>query len=211
MRSLAQEMQTVLREPLCIRVSGGRFDFPRHASFAAIKIVMWWEAEFFVAFRRPSGLSSTGQGSAGQVDDDAALGARPKPSEFILLVIETAEALLGDGHSRLFLFILIRSILRYVLRLIEKKMQYFYGLNILRLAIAYENSSWLHIYCFPEKLDDCVNITINFFEQSSSKYPIFLRKAFLWYRGWWETPNNYICSRKNCMTESCLRANSYYI
>jgi hypothetical protein len=87
-------MQTVLRETLCIRVSGGRFDFPRHASFAAIKIVIWWEAEFMAAFKRPSGLSSTNQDDA-QNADDGEVVKRTLPNEFILLVVETSEQLLG--------------------------------------------------------------------------------------------------------------------
>lgn len=90
-----QEMQTVLREPLCIRISGGKLDFPRHASFAAIKIVTWWEADFAAAFKRPSGLSSTGDGMASSVDSEDGVIKRIQPSDFILLVVDTAEQLLG--------------------------------------------------------------------------------------------------------------------
>lgn len=31
-------------------------DFPRYASYAAIKLVLWWEDEFLAGFRRNSGL-----------------------------------------------------------------------------------------------------------------------------------------------------------
>ncbi|XP_011881191.1 PREDICTED: uncharacterized protein LOC105569377 [Vollenhovia emeryi] len=93
-----QEMQTVLREPLCIRISGGRLDFPRHASFAAIKIVTWWEADFVAAFRRASGLSSSENGSASSVDSEDVVIKRIQPSDFILLVVDTAEQLLEHLH-----------------------------------------------------------------------------------------------------------------
>lgn len=88
-----QEMQTVLREPLCIRISGGKLDFPRHASFAAIKIVTWWEADFVTAFKRASGLSSTENETASN-----GVIKRIQPSDFILLVVDTAEQLLGTSH-----------------------------------------------------------------------------------------------------------------
>lgn len=92
-------MQTVLREPLCIRISGGKLDFPRHASFAAIKIVTWWEADFTAAFKRASGLSSTENGSASSADNEDGVIKRIKPSDFILLVVDTAEQLLGTFYS----------------------------------------------------------------------------------------------------------------
>ncbi|XP_011496322.1 PREDICTED: uncharacterized protein LOC105360970 [Ceratosolen solmsi marchali] len=93
-----QDMQTVLREPLCIRVCGGKFDFPRHASFAAIKIVIWWEAEFMAAFKRPSGLSSGNQDNV-ENDNDSGVVKKTLPSEFILLVVETSEQLLEHLHT----------------------------------------------------------------------------------------------------------------
>ncbi|XP_031785557.1 uncharacterized protein LOC100116243 isoform X1 [Nasonia vitripennis] len=93
-----QEMQTVLREQVCVRVSGGKFDFPRHASFAAIKIVTWWEAEFMAAFNRPSGLSSASQDSS-VLAGDGAVVKKTQPSEFILLVVETSKQLLEHLHT----------------------------------------------------------------------------------------------------------------
>ncbi|XP_018401787.1 PREDICTED: uncharacterized protein LOC108778955 [Cyphomyrmex costatus] len=94
-----QEMQTVLREPLCIRISGGRLDFPRHASFAAIKIVTWWEADFTAAFKRASGLSSSGNESASSIDSEEGVIKRIQPSDFIMLVVDTAEQLLEHLHT----------------------------------------------------------------------------------------------------------------
>lgn len=91
-------MQTVLREPLCIRISGGKLDFPRHASFAAIKIVAWWEADFAAAFKRASGLSSTENETASSTDNEGVI-KRIQPSEFILLVVDTAEQLLGISYE----------------------------------------------------------------------------------------------------------------
>lgn len=90
-------MQTVLRERLCIRVSGGKLDFPRHASFAAIKMVTWWEAEFLITFKRPSGLTTVGckAKKEHETDDGTAVIKNVLPSEFILMVVDTADQLLG--------------------------------------------------------------------------------------------------------------------
>lgn len=46
-----QKNQTVLSENICRGVVGGRLDFPRSASFAAVKIVLWLEEEFIIAFQ----------------------------------------------------------------------------------------------------------------------------------------------------------------
>ncbi|XP_037905306.1 uncharacterized protein LOC119647992 isoform X2 [Hermetia illucens] len=51
-----QEFQSVLQERLCPGVVGGKLDFPLYASFAAIKIVLWWEDEYFAAYKKYSGL-----------------------------------------------------------------------------------------------------------------------------------------------------------
>lgn len=48
---LFQSNQTVLSETVCPGVVGGRLDFPRTASFAAVKIVLWLEEEFSIAFK----------------------------------------------------------------------------------------------------------------------------------------------------------------
>ncbi|VVD04678.1 unnamed protein product [Leptidea sinapis] len=48
--------QTVLSEKICCGVVGGRLDFPRSASFAAVKIVLWLEEEFSIAFKQGSGM-----------------------------------------------------------------------------------------------------------------------------------------------------------
>lgn len=51
LNDLLQNNQTVLQENICGGVVGGRLDFPRSASFASVKLVMWWEEEFIAAFR----------------------------------------------------------------------------------------------------------------------------------------------------------------
>ncbi|XP_015188983.1 PREDICTED: uncharacterized protein LOC107073068 isoform X3 [Polistes dominula] len=94
-----QEMQTVLREALCIRVSGGKLDFPRHASFAAIKIVMWWEAEFLITFKRSSGLSTVKCKNLTELEANDGVVKNVQPSEFILMVVDTADQLLEHLHT----------------------------------------------------------------------------------------------------------------
>lgn len=37
-----QQHQTVLQETICAGIVGGKLDFPRYASFAAVKIVLWF-------------------------------------------------------------------------------------------------------------------------------------------------------------------------
>ncbi|XP_015123677.1 uncharacterized protein LOC107045817 [Diachasma alloeum] len=93
-----QAKQTVLRESLCGRVSGGKLDFPRHASFAAIKIVKWWEAEFFIAFRYPSGLCVSTEPMATSVEGEEVIKKTP-PSEFILLVVDTSQLFIEHLHA----------------------------------------------------------------------------------------------------------------
>lgn len=48
--------QMVLQENLCAGVVGGILDFPHYASFAAVKLVLWWEQEYFMTFRKSSRL-----------------------------------------------------------------------------------------------------------------------------------------------------------
>ncbi|XP_076629595.1 uncharacterized protein LOC143345892 isoform X1 [Colletes latitarsis] len=94
-----QEMQTVLKEPLCVRICGGKLDFPRHASFAAIKIVAWWELDYQAAFNRHSGLTkSTAHETVTSADSGDGVIKKIQPSEFILLVVDTAEDLLEHLH-----------------------------------------------------------------------------------------------------------------
>ncbi|XP_043581466.1 uncharacterized protein LOC122567202 isoform X4 [Bombus pyrosoma] len=94
-----QEMQTVLKEPLCSRISGGKLDFPRHASFVAVKIVTWWEADFQAAFNRHSGLTSLMENKSSTiVENEERVIKKISPSEFVLLVVDTADKLLEHLH-----------------------------------------------------------------------------------------------------------------
>ncbi|XP_015437868.1 PREDICTED: uncharacterized protein LOC107193012 [Dufourea novaeangliae] len=94
-----QEMQTVLKEPLCTRICGGKLDFPRHASFAAIKIVTWWELDFQAAFKRHSGFATSDEcETAGSVGNEDRVIKQIQPSEFMLTVVDTAEQLLEHLH-----------------------------------------------------------------------------------------------------------------
>jgi protein KIAA0825 len=51
-----KQNQVVLQETICSGIVGGRLDFPRYASFASVKIVLWLEDEYFAAYSRHSGL-----------------------------------------------------------------------------------------------------------------------------------------------------------
>lgn len=101
---MIQEMQTVLKEPLCLRISGGKLDFPRHASFVAVKIVAWWEADFQAAFKRHSGLTSLMEEnkSSATADNEERVIKTIPPSEFVLLVVDTADKLLGKNCNNNF-------------------------------------------------------------------------------------------------------------
>lgn len=47
----------MLQETICPGIIGGKLDFPRSASFAAVKLAVWWEEEYVAAYRKPSGWS----------------------------------------------------------------------------------------------------------------------------------------------------------
>uniref|UniRef100_A0A1B6D4N8 Uncharacterized protein n=1 Tax=Clastoptera arizonana TaxID=38151 RepID=A0A1B6D4N8_9HEMI len=49
-----ENKQVVLQENLCVGVVGGLLDFPHYSSFAAVKMIMWWEEEYVAAFRTNS-------------------------------------------------------------------------------------------------------------------------------------------------------------
>ncbi|XP_020709486.2 uncharacterized protein LOC105688635 [Athalia rosae] len=93
-----QEKQTVLRETICTGISGGKLDFPRHASFAATKIVAWWEAEFTTTFKESSGLSSTGMKDTGLANCGGVV-KHSEPAEFVTMIVDTSEQLLEHLHT----------------------------------------------------------------------------------------------------------------
>lgn len=86
----------MLQETTCTTVVGGHLDFPRYASFAAVKLVLWWEEEFVAAYRRNSGFLRrniyTGE------DNSRACGGMIKssdPLKFVNLITTSADQLLG--------------------------------------------------------------------------------------------------------------------
>lgn len=101
MFSGAQAKQSILQEPICAGVVGGRLDFPQSASFAAVKVVMWWEDEFAAGFRRNSGLvaqkkSAKPEESAEEGEEEIVKNS--DPGKFANAVIKSAEQLLGKTN-----------------------------------------------------------------------------------------------------------------
>ncbi|PSN52582.1 hypothetical protein C0J52_13082 [Blattella germanica] len=103
-----QAHQTVLQENLCPGVVGGLLDFPHYASFAAVKLVLWWEEEYVAAFHCPSGLLE--QANEEQVDrtdseefdrgcGGIAVAKTSVPTEFVNLVSDSAGQLLEHLHT----------------------------------------------------------------------------------------------------------------
>nr|CAD7265349.1 unnamed protein product [Timema shepardi] len=96
-----QAHQTVLQENLCPGVVGGLLDFPRYASFAAVKLVLWWEEEYVAAFRGPSGLLETATEDKEDEEDRGCGGVAKNsaPGEFVSVVTQSASMLLEHLHT----------------------------------------------------------------------------------------------------------------
>ncbi|CAB3379611.1 Hypothetical predicted protein [Cloeon dipterum] len=92
-----EEHQTVLQENLCLGAVGGPFDFPRYASFAAVKLVKWWEEEFYSCFHHPSGLMEPPEKQE-QPKEEVSVKKLPA-SEFVEMVQQSAEKLLEHLHT----------------------------------------------------------------------------------------------------------------
>lgn len=89
-----------MQESLCTSVAGGRLDFPRHASFAAVKLVLWWEEEYVAAYRRGSGLLTSCSNQECDDTDDFSRGCggiikSSDPNKFITLITKSADELLS--------------------------------------------------------------------------------------------------------------------
>ncbi|XP_053688770.1 uncharacterized protein LOC128737999 [Sabethes cyaneus] len=98
--------QKVLQENICPGVVGGKLDFPRSASFASVKIVVWLEDEYFAAYRKNSGLlhlSDVLQDHYGKDTDEAAgcggIVKSSDPEKFVLLVVKSVDNLLEHLHT----------------------------------------------------------------------------------------------------------------
>lgn len=93
----------MLQELLCTSVFGGKLDFPRHASFAAVKLVIWWEEEYVAAYRKSSGLFRTSNEL--EIDEEDLGGGcggivkASDPNKFVNLITKSAEQLLSKYHS----------------------------------------------------------------------------------------------------------------
>ncbi|XP_017126773.1 uncharacterized protein LOC108145722 isoform X1 [Drosophila elegans] len=92
-----QTHQRVLQEPICSGVVGGKLDFPRYASFAAIKLIRWWEDEYFASYRKPSGLLHT-EKEMNEGDFSSVTVKTSDPDKFVQLVTKSADLLLEHVH-----------------------------------------------------------------------------------------------------------------
>ncbi|KAI4457536.1 hypothetical protein MML48_7g00003443 [Holotrichia oblita] len=94
--------QSVLQESICPGIVGGKLDFPRYASFAAVKLVIWWEDEYLAAFRKNSGfLRPVDENLDGSLDFAVGCGGVVRtsdPSKFIAAITKTYEQLLEHLH-----------------------------------------------------------------------------------------------------------------
>ncbi|XP_055373568.1 uncharacterized protein LOC129606945 [Condylostylus longicornis] len=96
-----QEKQNVLQEKICPGVVGGKLDFPRYASFASIKIVLWWEDEYLAAYRKHSGLlhkNTEFEETKTEHQDMASDVKGSNPEMFVSLVTKSADKLLEHLH-----------------------------------------------------------------------------------------------------------------
>lgn len=80
---------------------GGKLDFPRYASFAAVKIVEWWEDEYYAAYKKNSGLLNLDEITD---DDDGERQNQTQkiivkssdPEKFVGSITKSADRLLGE-------------------------------------------------------------------------------------------------------------------
>ncbi|XP_018785482.1 PREDICTED: uncharacterized protein LOC108966843 [Bactrocera latifrons] len=92
-----QTHQRVLQERICLGVVGGKLDFPRYASFAAIKIVLWWEDEYYASYQKHSGLLHA-EWDLLSHDPTAVIVKTSDPEKFVNLVTRSADMLLEHLH-----------------------------------------------------------------------------------------------------------------
>nr|XP_018897061.1 PREDICTED: uncharacterized protein LOC109030520 [Bemisia tabaci] len=97
--------QMVLQENLCAGVVGGILDFPHYASFAAVKLVLWWEQEYFMTFRKSSRLFESVGGRAASMSDEGNLrgcggvATAYLPQTLAKTLAESSEQLLEHLHG----------------------------------------------------------------------------------------------------------------
>lgn len=78
-------------------------DFPRSASFAAMKLVLWWEEEFVAAYRKPSGFLQPLKDSNSSTGDEKEGGCggivkASDPVKFTNLISKSADQFLEHLH-----------------------------------------------------------------------------------------------------------------
>lgn len=101
-----QQNQVVLQETICSGVVGGKMDFPRYASFASVKLVLWFEDEYYAAYKRNSGLLHIHQfkeGNENEMEEVAPSGAAivksSDPTKFVSLITKSTSLLLDHLHT----------------------------------------------------------------------------------------------------------------
>lgn len=101
-----QQNQVVLQETICAGVVGGKLDFPRYASFASVKLVLWFEDEYFAAYKRNSGLLHIDQfkeGNENEMEEQVSLAnaivKNSDPAKFVGLVTKSTDKLLQHLHT----------------------------------------------------------------------------------------------------------------
>lgn len=116
----------MLQETICPGVVGGRLDFPRYASFAAVKIVLWfvkfdgmviqefipiywicrWEDEYYAAYKKNSGLLHLDEITDDEEDTADSTNSNSKiilkssdPERFVGSITRSADKLLEHIHT----------------------------------------------------------------------------------------------------------------
>ncbi|XP_025833496.1 uncharacterized protein LOC108736195 [Agrilus planipennis] len=102
--SYYKEHQTILQQPICAGVVGGHLDFPLFASFASIKLVLWWEDEFLAGFRLSSGLIKRHadiqkNDEVATEEDHVEIVKTSDPQKFSSLIISSSEQILDHLHA----------------------------------------------------------------------------------------------------------------
>lgn len=100
-----QQNQVVLQETICPGVVGGKLDFPRYASFASVKLVLWFEDEYFAAYKKNSGLLQIDCFNEGNENDmiesplaSTVIVKNSDPLKFVSLVTKSMDKLLEHLH-----------------------------------------------------------------------------------------------------------------
>lgn len=80
-----------MQEIICPGVVGGTLDFPRSASFASVKMVEWWEDEYYAAYKKNSGLLHLNETNI--IEKIIVKGSSPE--KFVTAITKSADKLLG--------------------------------------------------------------------------------------------------------------------